>query len=758
MPELLLGAARLWLALQVTQGGGVTGTVTDEESGVPIAGVTVLLTDLDRWSLSTEQGRYLLRGVPPGPQHLTIRRIGYASRTLHALVPPGGAVEINVALRRVPVRLREVEVRPRLVMRGVEDVERSSFPARAVTMAAARNHPLLSEPDAFLALTGGGVTMAPEAPTGVHIAGGASDQTAFLLDGIPVLSPYHAAGTFSAWNPDALDRMQASAIPSADAPDGLAGTVSATTRAPGGRYGMQGSVSNTQLRLTADGPLGRSGAGYLVSLRSGFPGAIAPPDESSYLRGGTADVLAKVRVPAVLGGHTELLLYDADNEFGASVVPEGVEPVAGALPRHLVKWHSRSAGAGWERPLGSGGTTARVRAWRAEADAMAGWTAHDGARLRLGADRHDIGVLGLVEHVSSGVTTAGAWVRRSTTAYRVMRELDGSSAMGSTGRNDLVVAFARHEFALRRDVLVGAGVALAGGTGRQRVAPQARITWEPLTNLVLTGAWARSLQHAQSMRNGESLAGAIFPADLSVGAGPSGLPVARSDLAMLAAAYRPRAGVMVQVHAYERRSRDLALVPPATGEPFATEGWITGDGSARGIAVEGAVSGTRFGVLASYAWQRVRFTFGDSRYVPGHGATHMADAGVIAFPSPTWSVRLGITAVGGRRATALAGSVEWEACNLLDRGCEFGGSPHYQPGALGRTRLPPYARVDLGIRKHWHVTLGGRDVVIAGFGTVTNVLGRMNALTTALDPTSGRPMMLEMRPLAPLVAGLDWRF
>jgi hypothetical protein len=146
------------------------------------------------------------------------------------------------------------------------------------------------------------------------------------------------------------------------------------------------------------------------------------------------------------------------------------------------------------------------------------------------------------------------------------------------------------------------------------------------------------------------------------------------------------------------------------------------------------------------------------RYVPDFGTAHLLDAGVIFFPTATSSIRLGATGALGRRGTAPSGAVEWEACNLRDRGCELGGSPHYDGAALGGTRLPGYLRLDLGVRQHWHVHLGGRDAVVALFGTVTNVLGRNNVLTYAGDPATGARTAVEMRPFAPLVVGLDWQF
>ncbi len=95
---------------------------------------------------------------------------------------------------------------------------------------------------------------------------------------------------------------------------------------------------------------------------------------------------------------------------------------------------------------------------------------------------------------------------------------------------------------------------------------------------------------------------------------------------------------------------------------------------------------------------------------------------------------------------------------MLDRGCEFAGSPQARDEPLGASSLPAYLRIDLGFRKHWHLRLAGREGLLGVFGTVTNVLGRRNIVAVATDPGTGEAVEIEMRPRAPLVVGIDWRF
>jgi hypothetical protein len=277
-------------------------------------------------------------------------------------------------------------------------------------------------------------------------------------------------------------------------------------------------------------------------------------------------------------------------------------------------------------------------------------------------------------------------------------------------------------------------------------------------NTAIKASLSRRFQFAQSVRNAESVVGTVFPADLFVGAGSNGVPVARSDLVVLGVEHRPAPGMRIGAQLFARALDDLLLVAPRGGAPFMTGAFAVGDGLARGLSIDAAMSGTRYGLLASYGLQRTQYSFSDSSYTPEHASRHVAEFGVVLFPSATISVQAGVTAAVGRHTTAIPGAFEWESCSLLDQGCEFGGSPQYDADDLGKSRLPMYGRVDLGIRKHWHVDVGNGEAMVALFGTITNVFARKNALTYAADANSGERVAVPLRPLGPLVVGIDWRY
>jgi len=725
------------LLLQAVATGSITGTLRDATTGTALSGVLVSVLDLNRTAVTDADGRYALTHVPSGGHRLLVRRIGYAPRTLAALIPADGAVEIAIELRAEPVVLSPVD--------GSDGPELLAPDAR-VDIASLRNHPLLAEPDAFQALGGGVVALQPEAPAGMHVRGGAADQVAYVLDGFPVLSPYHSGESFSAWNPDAL--AEAELQPASETWDALSGVVAASSRAVGAEHHVQTGLSTTQARVTLDGPLGSSGAGYLWSYRTSFPGFPAPQREATYLRGETGDQLGKLEAPFG-GGRLRLLGYASTNELNTD------GPTGDALMRNTFGWQSTTFGAGWRRPLRTG--SLEVRAWSAGQNADAAWHLDSTRAELLAANRRDAGLAIVLEHVSQeGRSAVGMRVQSSRTAYHLIAD----SAAGVTYATDapLVAAFLEHNhrFSSHWELRSTLGATAAAATAR--LSPRLSLGWSPSPALVVSAGYLRLHQFAQSLRNPESMASTVFPVDLFVSAGKSGVPVARTDEGILAAQYEPIAGLRVAAQGYLRSLHDVVLVAPHSVDPFATGQFAIGSGVARGFAVDLARATSRYTAFASYGRQFVRYRALSQRYVPDFGATDLVDAGLMVNASQTVSLRAGMSGRFGRRITPLATPFEWESCNVADRGCEFAGSPRTTGDSLGASAVPGYVRFDIGIRSRWRLRIAGRTTELAVFGTLTNVFARTNMLTLAPDPVTGARAPVTLRSRVPLVIGVDWSF
>jgi len=400
-----------------------------------------------------------------------------------------------------------------------------------------------------------------------------------------------------------------------------------------------------------------------------------------------------------------------------------------------------------------------LRFWLARGTASALWHSSDSSSEGLSGRRSDAGLSGTLERgTEHGRTALGIRIQTSRTTYRLRS--DSAPGISLDTRLPLAALFAERSEVLGEHVELQAGVTATAAAGGVRLSPRTWVYWRPAAAWMLSAGFTRTHQFAQSLRNPESVAGAVFPAELFVGAsgGGAGVPVARSDDGLIAAEYRPAAGLRFGAQGYVRNFRDVVLVAPGAADPFATQGFTVGSGRAQGFALDLAATHARYGVLASYGWQRVRFTSGSTSYVPDYGATHALDAGVMVHPSHVFSFRIGASGRFGRRVTPLATPFEWESCNMTDRGCEFAGSPRATSDSLSATRLPGYVRLDLGVRSRWPIRIAGRTTELALFGTVTNIFNRANVLTVAPDPATGNLLPVTMRSRAPLVVGVDWAF
>jgi TonB-dependent SusC/RagA subfamily outer membrane receptor len=106
---LALVASASSAAAQAT--GGVSGTVTDRSSGLPIAAARVQIVGNQTAAASTDdRGRYLIRNLPAGATSVRVTRIGYRPETQSATVAANDTVTVNFSLSQSAVELQQVVV------------------------------------------------------------------------------------------------------------------------------------------------------------------------------------------------------------------------------------------------------------------------------------------------------------------------------------------------------------------------------------------------------------------------------------------------------------------------------------------------------------------------------------------------------------------------------------------------------------------------------------------------------------------------
>jgi hypothetical protein len=88
----------------------LTGTVRVRGSAAGVSGATVSLEGTSLVARTDSLGRYRLSAVPPGPQVLVARRLGYAPSRTPITVPGTGSLEVDILIATSPLELDQLIV------------------------------------------------------------------------------------------------------------------------------------------------------------------------------------------------------------------------------------------------------------------------------------------------------------------------------------------------------------------------------------------------------------------------------------------------------------------------------------------------------------------------------------------------------------------------------------------------------------------------------------------------------------------------
>ena len=95
---------------KITFGPAVLGTVTDS-AGAPLGNVQVVVSSVNRATMTDDAGKFAVRGLPAGTYHLDLLRIGYSGQHLVVEVPAEGTdVILKVTMTPATIRLSSVNV------------------------------------------------------------------------------------------------------------------------------------------------------------------------------------------------------------------------------------------------------------------------------------------------------------------------------------------------------------------------------------------------------------------------------------------------------------------------------------------------------------------------------------------------------------------------------------------------------------------------------------------------------------------------
>ena len=108
---------RCWLILLVfistsafAHLGTISGTVSDQATNLPLAGVTVQITGLNRATVTNEAGQYRLDGLLAAPYKIEFSHVGFKPQTADVLVKDDHTITVSVALSSTAIELSTVQV------------------------------------------------------------------------------------------------------------------------------------------------------------------------------------------------------------------------------------------------------------------------------------------------------------------------------------------------------------------------------------------------------------------------------------------------------------------------------------------------------------------------------------------------------------------------------------------------------------------------------------------------------------------------
>jgi hypothetical protein len=710
-----------------TAAGAVSGTVRDGTAQRPLADVAV--TDAGEVAaLSDSAGRYRLDRLAPGPHQLRFVRDGYDTLAVGVLLPDSGGARVDVELVPQPVHLATLQVV------AVPVPAPAGRPADDAELGRVRldddwiNRRMAGEGDVLLALADApGMEAHGERGAGLHVRGGAASDNLVLLDGVPVFSAVHYAGSASAVNPDAVAGAELHpGVSSARFGEHLAGVVELETRDAGpDPFAARGAFGSGEIRQSVAGYIPALRTGVSIGGRTTYRNALTGQgyDADATDGSGYRDLLA-VATSDVVGGRLRALSFLSSNSlafpaFGDTPAYEGAHGPYATVARNDVAWTSWSEGLTWNRS----NTRVKVEtaAWLAGSSADVTWRGAEGPE-RLRSSLAELGLSGRVAWPSGdGGTSVGASMVRPSTDYAVT----GAGGLTLAGAPTIGSVFAEHEWRPASPLLLSAGLrASTDFVGWAGVEPRLSAVVEPDARTRLGVAIGRSHQALQSVVNDESALGLLLGFDLPVAAGAGRVPVARADQIEAFAGRRLGRGLDLSLTAYLRRTDGLALGAASTRDFFPGDSLVIGRGEASGVTGTLSLDAGAFSGRTSVTLARDVRTAGWTRYDAGYG--NGASIGVDLGYRLLRDTRLQLRFRGGAHEPASVVEPGFEYQPIQEGG--LAGTPINLPGDINSARLPAYARLDLGLRRDWRLPRLGRGNALTTALSLTNALDRTNIL------------------------------
>jgi hypothetical protein len=713
------------------------------DSALPGALVEVRQAGRTRTAVSDERGRYRLEGLDAGPAKVQVFHLATHNLEVEVRLPGSGELTLDLELERRTLSLSGIEVTASRI-RGETDRVRPV--GIAVDLVGGGPRSL----DASTGMVEAGLARAlsplvgeeePAPDRVLFMRGSTVDARTVLLDGAPVLTPFHVAGIVPPFESELVGgaSFHIGAAPSRYG-GGLSYLLDVETREPrtegvGGHVALDGILWRGSLESGLPG-----GGGLLLAGRSmhGFQGSLGSGEEFPYLYD---DLLVRGTVPLGRGDHHV--------RFTGYRNREGVRLDEVLLAGGQASWGNHAGSLRYDGRIGNVEVSAVAAESRYDSSLPLAWSGPVLARASSLNERGSLEVVMPRDGWSLRLGTSGDRVAYAYQLTSRERNPAGAAAwqpvqlrMTSGG------GYAEVAGHLGPRIHARGGVRMDhfSGGGGTHAAPRATIRGLLTDDASLTVSAGR---YHQPIPMPGLMAQEVDGEEAALLWDPS-LPVASSTHLVLA----------LEQELDEHLNLDVSgFVKVFEGLDGTDRGRVRSSGTDLRVAYGAERVGAWVGYALSWFWEEA--SGGSSSTFSGR---HLVSAGVRGTPYP--GVELGAALGYGAglpfASVPVGGPVEERLVNSPDSE-QGSGVWTLSTGNAGGAPLDvmpedDFLRLDLDLRWTVEPTFAGRKTRLRPYLRVMNALDSRDALFQYLDRwREGEIRPVAERPFLPLI-GVEWRF
>ena len=167
--------------------GRITGSVSERESGKPLAGVNVYIPGRNIGAAANKEGRFSIANLATGIYSLETSMAGYAPRQLNnIIVTEDAAVNVDLKLDEAVYSISEIIVTPG----HFSLMEKKPLSSKALKADDIRSFPQIGE-DIYRAINRLPGVTGHDVSAKFNVRGGEYDEVLVMLDGMELYDPFH---------------------------------------------------------------------------------------------------------------------------------------------------------------------------------------------------------------------------------------------------------------------------------------------------------------------------------------------------------------------------------------------------------------------------------------------------------------------------------------------------------------------------------------------------------------------------------------